>query len=278
MGEWKRFNEWLKRNYSRSYAANVRCYAKRFGYLLFGGNIAELNRLPLSKRAKGDVLRALSVLSKYVGCYDEFTRMRKACGLTWERYDSFKSFLRMAKQDNKNDVVGWVKKCIGSFDSSYATFVKFVCLTGLRLGEAINSFNLLVRLSKRGRLSEYFNGDLCCIEHFRYPEMFIRGKKNVFLSFVPKGVVDEVCRCRSVSDSGLKRRIAKHRLRRRFKDLRDYYATFMLYQGLLREEIDLLQGRIGKTLFMKHYFSPSLKTLRDKTLTAINSMISNFSS
>jgi intergrase/recombinase len=183
----------------------------------------------------------------------------------------------MVRRDNMGDVVDWVKKCVCSFDKPYADLVKFVYLTGLRLGEAINSFNMIVRLSREGRLNEYYNGELQCLEHFRFPEKFIREKKNVFLSFVPEGVVYEISGRRTVSHSGLKRRIAKQKLPTRLRDLRDHSATFMLYHGLLREEVDLLQGRIGRSLFMKHYFSPSLKDLRDKTLNAVNVLLSKLS-
>jgi intergrase/recombinase len=75
----------------------------------------------------------------------------------------------------------------------------------------------------------------------------------------------------------LKRRLAKNKLERRLRDLRDHFATFMVFHGLLREEVDLLQGRIGRSLFMKHYFSPSLKDLRDKTLGAVNALLSKLS-
>jgi len=43
----------------------------------------------------------------------------------------------------------------------------------------------------------------------------------------------------------------------------------MLNHGLLKEEIDLIQGRIGKSLFMKHYFSPAIKDLKNRTLNAV---------
>lgn len=69
--------------------------------MLFSGNIAKLNRLPLSERRSGDVLRALAVLSKYLGCYDEFTRLRKACGLSWERREGFQLFLRIVQKNAK---------------------------------------------------------------------------------------------------------------------------------------------------------------------------------
>jgi hypothetical protein len=47
----------------------------------------------------------------------------------------------------------------------------------------------------------------------------------------------------------------------------------MLNHGLLKEEIDLIQGRIGKSLFMKHYFSPEINDLKERTLSANQRMV-----
>jgi len=47
----------------------------------------------------------------------------------------------------------------------------------------------------------------------------------------------------------------------------------MVHNGLIRAEVDLLQGRIGRSLFMKHYFTPDIEKLRDKTLKALDKMV-----
>lgn len=49
----------------------------------------------------------------------------------------------------------------------------------------------------------------------------------------------------------------------RLQHLRHYSATMMIQNGLLREEADLLQGRIGKTAFMQNYFSPNIENLKN---------------
>jgi hypothetical protein len=50
----------------------------------------------------------------------------------------------------------------------------------------------------------------------------------------------------------------------------------MVQNGLIREEVDLLQGRIGKSIFMKHYFTPDIARLRDKALNAVGKMVNQF--
>jgi intergrase/recombinase len=54
--------------------------------------------------------------------------------------------------------------------------------------------------------------------------------------------------------------------------LRDYFGTYMIKHGLIKEEVDLLQGRIPPSIFLRHYWSPSFKELRDRTLEAIKQL------
>ncbi|MFB0514724.1 MAG: integrase [Candidatus Bathyarchaeia archaeon] len=214
----------------------------------------------------------MTALSKYLGVNEQFKWRMKSYGMKWESQSSFESFLRIIKNNNAN-IVEWVGRCLKVFDQNYATFVQFVLISGLRKSEAIQAFNLIVMLKQAGKLDEYYNQNLQSLEHFRYPKKFIRGTKNVFFSFIPEGFLDRIAACNTISDSGYKRRRMKYSLPSRLKDLRDYFATTMLNHELLREEIDLLQGRIGKSLFMKHYFSPAIEKLRNKTLKAVNQMM-----
>ena len=62
----------------------------------------------------------------------------------------------------------------------------------------------------------------------------------------------------------------------RLNELRDYYATFMVHNGLIREEVDLLQGRVGKSIVMQHYFSPNIEDLRYRVLTAVDRIRQNW--
>jgi len=49
-------------------------------------------------------------------------------------------------------------------------------------------------------------------------------------------------------------------------ELRAYLVTFMVKNGLIREEVDILQGRMGTSIFMRHYFSPQIYELRNRVL------------
>ena len=50
----------------------------------------------------------------------------------------------------------------------------------------------------------------------------------------------------------------------------------MVRHGLIKEEVDLLQGRIPPSIFIRHYWSPSFKELRNRALEGLEKMNSTF--
>ncbi len=52
----------------------------------------------------------------------------------------------------------------------------------------------------------------------------------------------------------------------RINELRDNFGTFMVRNGLIKEEVDLLQGRIPPSIFIRHYWSPSFVELKERAL------------
>jgi intergrase/recombinase len=264
---WKDFREWANNKYSKSWARDVFYYAKKYHGMLIG-NFKELESFSKSKR--NNVLKAVIALSKYLGTYSEFKAKMANYGVKWQNQNSFESFIRIL--ETKDGTLDWVQAATKVSDQSYAAFIEFVMISGIRASEAINSFNTIIRLHKAGRLGDYYNTELQSLEHFRFQDKFIRGTKNVFFSFIPETFVEQVTCCDLVSYSGLMKRLRKHGLKVRLNELRDYFATFMVHNGLIREEVDLLQGRIGQSIFMRHYFSPDLESMRDKVLRAIQKM------
>lgn len=55
------------------------------------------------------------------------------------------------------------------------------------------------------------------------------------------------------------------------KYCRKIYASYLKHCGIETEIINMLQGRIGKDIFLRHYYSPSLD-YRHKVLDAVNEL------
>lgn len=153
--------------------------------------------------------------------------------------------------------------------SNEKLLLKFAAITGLRKNEAIQSFNLIIKLHENADLQNYYNEELDCLEHFKFKELFLRRTKNTYISFVPKSLIMEIANSKPITYPAIIKRLKRRGLRTRINELRDYFGTFMVRHGLIREEVDLLQGRIPPNIFIRHYWSPSFKELRDRVFKAL---------
>jgi hypothetical protein len=89
---------------------------------------------------------------------------------------------------------------------------------------------------------------------------------------VPRSLIDEIAKSEPVGYNAILKRLQRRKMRSRICELRDNYGTFRVRNRLIKEEVDLLQGRIPPSIFMGHYWSPSFKELRDRTLVALSRM------
>jgi NADH:ubiquinone oxidoreductase subunit H len=72
-------------------------------------------------------------------------------------------------KDENRDILEWVKTCVTKLDHTYATFVKFAFLSGLRKSEAITAFNLAIKLNAEGKLKkELFQETLDILKIVRF--------------------------------------------------------------------------------------------------------------
>ncbi|MEM3458526.1 MAG: integrase [Candidatus Bathyarchaeia archaeon] len=195
------------------------------------------------------------------------------------RQDSFTSFLRILNTNsNGNEVLEWVSEVRPILSDRENTFLKFCLYSGLRKQEAVTSFNRIIELNNKKLLNGYYDKNLNCLLHFKYPKDFIRRTKNCFISFIPEELIKQICNCQPVSYNAIRKKLERKNVRMRINELRDYFGTYMLQHGILEAEINLLQGRILTSIFIKHYWSPKLTELRDRTfkaLTELEQTISN---
>ena len=262
---WDNFREWVFHKYARSYAPTVYCYAKKYSYMI-NGDLRGLDTL--SPSVRNQVIKCLISLSKYLGVHSQFKQKLRDYGVKLYRSDVFSSFLRMLNGSN-SDLLTWYRKAINVLRPNERLFLRCAAVTGLRKNEAIQSFNLIIELCENADLQNYYNEELDCLEHFKFKKQFLRRTKNAYISFVPESLILKVAKSRPVAYAAIIKRLKRKNLRTRINELRDYYGTFMIRHGLIREEVDLLQGRIPPNIFIRHYWSPSFKELRDRTLKAV---------
>jgi len=160
----------------------------------------------------------------------------------------------------------WVKK-VKQEIPEFAAFIDFITVTGLRFEEGLNAYNLVVELTRSGRLDEYYNAEQHILEHFRFKNLFLRKTKKAFMSYAPKELIKEIgSKDSPLTKDMIIKRIQRLRLKQRFADLREFYASYST-KCLRQPEIDFVQGRISATVFMRNYFNPTWITdLKDRAL------------
>ncbi len=139
----------------------------------------------------------------------------------------------------------------------YKGVLQFACLTGLRPAEVFVS----MQLSNDGYYNE-MNGTL---EHYKFPDSFIRTKKKAYLSVMTA----ELLEIKKRHNKNLSYNTFRLAMRRRVVPMnmaycRKIFGTHLKKQGIDDELIDLLQGHLSKSVFSRHYFRPEFTREMDK--------------
>ncbi len=266
--DWKTFEEWLTNHFASTYAKDTLRYSKRYSNVLIANNPSKL--LILSRDKQRLVMAALSNLSKFLGNYQQWRESMKNAGLKWSKVGGFESFLRIMN-NNHGDLIQWFKKASATLDDKGKLYLRFMLLSGLRKNEGIQSFNLIIELNEIGRLNDYFNEELSLLEHFRFKQ-FLRNTKNAYITIIPRDLVLQIADSRTVSYPAIRKCLERNALKLRIKELRSFFASFMVRHNLISEEVDLLQGRVPKTVFARHYLKENPVELRDRTLEAVRQL------
>jgi hypothetical protein len=214
--------------------------------------------LSLSVSRRHNVLRAMVCLSKFLGFYEEYKVKLKSYGIKWSNEDTaFNGFLAIF--NHKHDTLPqYIKDILPILHDNERLFLRFLAVSGLRKSEAITSFNMIIDFHNKGILKEYFNEELSVLEHFKY-KVFLRGTKNAYISFVSREIINQICQSQPVTYNAIHCRFLRRKIKLRLKDLRSYHNSYLRKNGLISELVDVLAGRVPKTVFCRHYLGEDIK-------------------
>jgi len=266
--DWEKFRVFLSGSCSLENVKDKVRYARKYCGLLFNRDFSLLHGFSEHKRTH--ILKALSGLAKFLGMYEDFKGLVKNYGLKWSSGKSEDYLIsRMANTEKNGEVLEWVKQVKAKIPQ-LNVFMDFMVFSGLRLREAVNSWNLIIDLAKAGRISEYYNVENEALEHYRFKGLFMRRSKKVFVSFLPKRLIERISKQEKLTLYQISNWVRRDKkLKSRFPELREYYATVMT-KWLNPAEIDFLQGRISGSVFMRNYFNPALITdLKDRVFRGL---------
>jgi intergrase/recombinase len=146
----------------------------------------------------------------------------------------------------------WIKDVISILPKPQGNLIVFNTLTGLRPVEVSNCISLL-----HSNMDDYWNRDKGILEHYKFPKEFIRRTKKVFISVVSKSLIELAKNCPSdVSYNAMKLLLHRRDMEMNMYYCRKVFATFLRNEGIESELIDLLQGRIPNSVFVRHYYRP----------------------
>jgi intergrase/recombinase len=258
---WQDFKHYVDSKYAKGYAMSIFEHSKKYCQFLSDVN----GILSIQATTRNNAINSLVALSRFLGIYDSFMAELKTHGVKRYKPDAIQSFTRIFNSEAHKGLGEWYKQATALVNESEKLYLKFMLLSGVRAMEGVKSFNLIVDLGSKYS-QEYYNEKTQFLEQFRFPKLFLRSSKNVYVSAVPKMLLDEISKSTNVSYTTVDKKLNKANLSMKLKQLRSFYATTMREQGLLSEQIDLMQGRIGKSVFLHHYFKADPLPLSKKIL------------
>jgi intergrase/recombinase len=201
-------------------------------------------------------MKALSCLARYTGHVHAWRQIREQYQLSWstgtEKLAAFERFFDDSK--DLDVMIGWLREAIQVLPPNYANFYLFCTLTGLRSTECLEA----VRLLNSECTPKYYNPEQMILQHYRFPDIFIRRTKAVYISIASEPIIDIAKSIKLTPTlNGLKMAIRHSCLRMQLKYCRKIYASWLHKCGISDSLIDMLQGRIGKNIFLRHYLTPS---------------------
>ena len=265
--DWSAYREWLDQNLSSAYARDVYNYSRKYADCLLKMDLSELLKIRRTKRT--NIVKALSNLAKFLGLHDEFLKLMHSYAMEWGGKSSDDIVIeRLTKVKDPDEVFEWIRQ-VKEKRPDLAEFMDLMAISGMRLVEAVESYNLIIKLAKEGKLNKYYNEEKGTLEHFHFTDKFLRKGKKTFVSFVPKDLIQRITEKEKLNKYSIQTVIKRKGLPLRFGDIRELHGT-LLTKTHSESEINFLHGRVGTSVFMQNYFNPVwINDLKQRTFKAI---------
>jgi intergrase/recombinase len=211
-------------------------------------------------------MKALSSLSKFIGMHDEWKKLIEKFDLKWTNADyTNNTFFKIfnSESEDMNKMTEWLGKTTIHIPNKYSNILKFATLTGLRPSECWHSIRLI-----QNDKDHYVLKDK--LLHYQYPKIFLRRTKKVFISVITDQIIS-IAQEADVSKPypQLCKFFRANNLSMNMYYCRKIFATFLRNKGIEHEIIDLLQGRIPKSMFLRHYYRPDINDVITKKIRPV---------
>jgi len=272
--DWDDFQKWLESKYVHDYVTTILLLSRKYFPALFDAKqAAQFHSLSLTMRKTA--MKSVTALSKYLGLYSDWQKVMQQADLKWEKEPAASVFKSIISQEGYK-AFEWLTRSLPKLPDYYRLPLVYIALSGLRPSEACQSHKIIYELHSKGKLfgdfdkdDGYYDKALSLLAHYKFQDVFFRNTKNAYITFIPSEMLELLCKTKPYAYPTLETKFGDYDCRPvQTSNLRAHYAT-ILKKDLDRELIDLIQGRIDPSVFVKHYYRPLLIELRDKVLTAI---------
>jgi hypothetical protein len=240
--------------------------ATKHGHILETRNASEI--LSFSNTKRRHVMEALVCLSKYQGTYNTWKEIKEKYQLKWTSPDGLEVFQSIFDNEkNYSSMVNWLRTAISQIPKPYANILIYNTLTGLRPAEACHSIALI-----QSDLQVYLKRDKMILEHYRYPAVYIRNSKKAFISLVDDTILKIGQESANCGYNALRNYLVRRKLGMNMSYCRKIFATYLRINGIEQETIDLLQGRIPKSVFARNYFRPDFEDIQKEIRKSLKTL------
>jgi hypothetical protein len=266
------FQQYLLQRMNPKTAGDRMRYAKQFYNVLETGDAQPLLQLKPDKRIHA--MKGLASLSRFLGCYDNWLALRRRYNLTWSTgNESLATFERFFDDSRTLDsMLQWVREAIQVLPPHLGEIIRFNVLTGLRPNETITAVRLI---NNPETFKTLYNEERGTLEHFRFPSLFLRRTKFAYVSIVNKeilGIVQNIANTptyEAIRFASTRKGLSFH-----MGYCRKIFGSWLRQSaggGIESETVDLLQGRVPRSVFARHYFTPS-RQYRHKVLKSLEKL------
>lgn len=105
----------------------------------------------------------------------------------------------------------------------------------------------------------------------------MRRTKNAYISVMFEELFKAIDHSNFISYNSLRLALRRRNIKMNISICRKIFATFLRNEGVEQEMIDLLQGRIPKSVFVRHYYRPDMSKFDQisEKLTSLHNLIVN---
>jgi intergrase/recombinase len=245
---WDKFKEYLKTAHREKSIVCRLSYAKKYYQILMNGDATEIQFTTKDKKLQ--IMKSLAILSKYLGCYDRWKMIKERYQLKWSNENSVDTFKKIISEDNSFDnLLEWLKYTSSHVSATHKNILIYCTLTGLRPDEACQSIRLV-----KENINNYHDKEKMILKHFEFPDTFIRRTKQAYVSIANDLILQVANDAGNYSYNALRCHLRRKNIAMNMNYCRKIFATFLRNNGVQSEIVDLLQGRLPKSVFVRHYY------------------------